>query len=486
MFILSFAKIKAQDVMVTVVPVQRVLPPQALLYLDNPAKYFNISITNTSSEIQNVYLSLTIDCFFPERMNILSTPSSIQPQYPITISPNRTVQLTMVDLKHQFSHLTSKNVSVSSRILSGYGGGSYGMLPEGSYQITVTAYKWHNPKYANPIAVSNPQGGTSVFDVCYLAKAPKLLAPMIMPLVQSEYAEVDPLNAMFNWSESLVLSAHRNVSYSYTLKVVEVLPGQPLDYAMDNNPSVYHIRNLKAPVCVIPVNYINNRFSTAKLYAAQVTAVPKTSGALDYIMVENKGKSDIRPFKIVPAYHKTVEPKDTLRDEALMEFTDGIFEEDTTTFSEYDIMIEESFISCLDNENRTKECDSIAKHRLKEIQTSVATMRHMTYAAAKKAGLTDIAKKSYDDIVKLLSKAEEASDNAALAYKSAYLNLQKLNNNIRVWKENMEGTQSKTIYNNCVEAVSKAKIAARNAQVYYSSVQKTEYQAHKQLKYLRK
>lgn len=487
MMAFSILRMFAQDVMVNVVPVQQVLPPQALMYIDNPGRYFNVSLTNTSSETQNVYITMNIDCVFPETMSALSTPSNIQPQTPITISPNRTVQLTLVDLKHQFNHLSSKNVSVSGHIMSGYKGGSYGLLPEGNYQITVTAYKWNNPKYASPIAVSSPVGGTAQFTVSYLAKAPQMISPMITTATQGEYAEVDPLNALFSWTESLSLSSNTYVRYSYSLKIVEVLPGQPLDYAIENNPSVYQIRSLLSPMCVIPLNYSVNRFSPSKLYAAQVTAEARTSGKLDYILVENKGKSDIKPFRIVPIHQKTIQPKDTLRDDALMVITDGIYEEeDSSSLSEYDVKIGECLYTALEMEYSTHICDSTAKHRLKELQTSVATMRNMTYAAAKKAGITDDAKNAYKDIQKLMADAEEASDNAALSYKSAYLTLQKLNSNRRKWKESLEGSEAKTLYDECVEAVGKAKIAARNAQVYFSSVQKTEYLAKKEMKYLKK
>ena len=45
----------AQDVIVTVSPAQDVLPPQVLLYLNDPGKYFNITLTNTSASVQQVY-----------------------------------------------------------------------------------------------------------------------------------------------------------------------------------------------------------------------------------------------------------------------------------------------------------------------------------------------------------------------------------------------------------------------------------------------
>ena len=486
MMVLSFLRMSAQDVMVSVVPVQQVLPPQALMYVDNPGKYFNISITNTTSQIQNIYIAITIDSYFPDRMNVLSTPSTLQPQHPITIAPHRTMHITMADLKRQFAHLSSRDVHVSSRLMSGYGGGSYGLLPEGRYQITITAYKWNNPKYAIPVMLSNPVNSSATFSVSYLAKAPQMITPVVTHVTEGGYAEVDPLNAMFSWSESLLLSNYSNVRYAYSLRVVEVLPGQPLDYAMDNNPSVYHIRNLASPVCIIPPNYVANRMSPSKLYAAQVTAEPRTTGMLDYVLVENKGKSDIKPFRVVPIHHRTIEPKDTLHDDELMAFTDGVYEDsvEACTTAEYIQNIMASLDSTLMRETQAYECDSLARLCLNNLQTNVATMRNMSHIVAKKAGLTDEAKSAYGQIKELMTEAEEASDIAAIQYKAAYLTLQKLERHSS--KHSKTDKCDKQMYDECVEAVAKAKIAARNAQVYFSSIQKTEYLASKQMKYLTK
>ena len=482
---LCILKMLAQDVMVTVVPIQQVLPPQALMYIDNPGKYFNISITNTTSEIQNVYLTINIDCNYPERMSVLATPADIQPKMPITIAPLRTLHITMADLKHQFGHLSSKNIKVSSRLMSGYSGGSFGLLPEGMYQMTVAAYKWHNPKYASPVMVSNPVSSTATFSVSYLAKAPQLIAPVINSATQSHHAEVDPLNAMFSWTESIILSNPVNVRYTYSLKVVEVLPGQPIDHAMDNNPAVYHICNLISPVCVIPSDYVLKRMSPTKLYAAQVTAESRTMGTLDYVLVENRGKSDIRPFRIVPTHLRSVEPSDTLQDKELLAFTDGIYEEDdddTLSIDDHIQKIMDCTETALMMEVRTKECDSISRLCLRDIRNNIAQIRNMSHAAAKKAGITDSTKNGQANIKRYLRDAEEASDIAAIQYKAAYLTLQRLERLPSKDREPLNGTSYDILHTECVEAVSKAKTAARNAQVHYSSIQKTEYLADKLMK----
>ena len=54
--LLGTLSILAQDVTVTVTPVQQVMPPHVLLYISDPGKYFTVSLMNTSNEVKNVHL----------------------------------------------------------------------------------------------------------------------------------------------------------------------------------------------------------------------------------------------------------------------------------------------------------------------------------------------------------------------------------------------------------------------------------------------
>ncbi len=64
----------AQEVMVTVTPVQQVLPPQVFLYVFNTGAYFNITLTNLTDEVQDVYLGFQIDQTMPDNCLSVSTP----------------------------------------------------------------------------------------------------------------------------------------------------------------------------------------------------------------------------------------------------------------------------------------------------------------------------------------------------------------------------------------------------------------------------
>jgi len=88
----------AQDVIVTVTPVQQVLPPQLLLYISDPGKYFNVSITNTSAQQQDVYLALQLQQVLPSSGLSISTPARRQPSRPFSVAANSTHRGTLRQL----------------------------------------------------------------------------------------------------------------------------------------------------------------------------------------------------------------------------------------------------------------------------------------------------------------------------------------------------------------------------------------------------
>ena len=69
----------AQEVMVTVTPVQQVLPPQVFLYVFNTGAYFNITLTNLTDEVQDVYLDFYVGQTRPHNALSIPAPPSLQP-----------------------------------------------------------------------------------------------------------------------------------------------------------------------------------------------------------------------------------------------------------------------------------------------------------------------------------------------------------------------------------------------------------------------
>lgn len=288
----------AQDVIVTVSPAQDVLPPQVLLYLNDPGKYFNITLTNTSASVQQVYLGLQLEQTSPASGLAISTPPKRQPQKPFVIQPGASYQLTTLEMKKLFDHIPASEISCPPNLFTDYNNGSFGLLPEGVYQVHVTAYRWRETTIVTPEVVSNPTGGVGLFRICYKAQSPDFITPTLLGTADPSVAEVNPLNAQFTWTTPVIACGSGFSSYTYDLRIVELLNGQQPDYAINHNPIIYQSKGLLAPTCIIPPNVIKSKFYANQKYVAQITAQPKSGNPLDYVQIANDGKSSLRIFRI--------------------------------------------------------------------------------------------------------------------------------------------------------------------------------------------
>ena len=163
--------VAAQNVTVTVTPVQQILPPQAMLYMSNPDRYFTITLINNTQAVQNVYLGLSMEQTMPTSGLSLSTPPNRQPQKAIVLPPNQPVTLDVVAMKNLFNHIPKNEIRTSPGLISDYENGAFGLLPEGQYKAQITAYKW-DPLLQNPVILSSPTGGICNFTICYKGQAP--------------------------------------------------------------------------------------------------------------------------------------------------------------------------------------------------------------------------------------------------------------------------------------------------------------------------
>ncbi|GEM_PF-1242374 len=304
----SFAPLRAQNVMVTVSPVQPILPPQVLLYIADPGKYFTIQLSNNTGIEQNVYLQLDIEHVSPSDGLRVTTPNDIQPLKPIVVPAHGVKQLTTVEMNALFDHIPEDRISCPAGLFDDYRRGAFGLLPEGLYRAHIVAYSWANPQYSTPVVASNPEMGQTTFTVCYKAQAPIFL-PMAADIdnVGDQAFKVGEV-MQFNWTIPTIACGATS-TYNYDFRVVEVLPGQQLDDAMDHNPTVYQVKKLVAPTCILPQSVISAYFKTGKTYLAQVVANPTSTSTFKYVMMENEGKSGYRRFHIVS--NKVVpEPED--------------------------------------------------------------------------------------------------------------------------------------------------------------------------------
>lgn len=315
--------VSASEIIVTVSPKQQIMPPQVMMYLDDPGRFFTVTLTNTTNDVQNVYLGLNMKQVTPANSDLyLSTPANRQPAQPFSVKANSSYQLSTVEMKKLFDHIPSSEIQCPQGLFENYTNGTFGLLPEGLYQAKIIAYKWNLPQYATPVVASNPLGGNCTFTVCYKAQAPQFLMPMAMG-TGTDVAEVDPFAAQFTWTMPTITCSPGVANYTYDFKVVELYEGQQPDVAMDRNPVVYQLSGLLSNMCMLQFDVIQNRFLVNKTYIAQVTAKQRNATALDYVMLENNGKSNYRIFKF-----KNVTQKEDPKTDDEPEEEDGQKDED--------------------------------------------------------------------------------------------------------------------------------------------------------------
>ena len=288
----------AQDITVTVTPTQPILPPQVMLYITEPANYFNISLTNTGKDDANVYLVMQVEQVTPSSGLSLSTPARRQPKLPIVVPAGSTHILAPAEVRSLFNHIPLNEIQAPDNLFDNYANGSFGLLPEGQYQLHFTAYQW-NLALADPVVASSPSGGIANFTVCYNAQAPEFLTPMAATSGLLAVADLNPMTPQFTWKAPVVACNPTLLQYTYSIRIVELLPGQMPDASMDNNPVVYQVNNLSTPMCIIPASVIK-QMKEGTTYAAQVTATSANVNRtmLNYVSIANNGKSTYKLFRL--------------------------------------------------------------------------------------------------------------------------------------------------------------------------------------------
>lgn len=300
----------AQDVMVTVNPVQPTLPPQAMLYVANPGNYFNVSLINSSGETQNVYLVMDLEQINPNSGLYVKIPAQYQPDKPITVPSGGTHILSMVEMKNLFNHVPNDRIATTPGLFSDYEGGAFGLLPEGQYRMRLVAYRWE-PGRDTPVMVSSPSSGQCIFTIYYKAQAPEFLMPMpgIGSSSDASVCTMDKQNALFTWKEPIVTCNPGAARFTYKFKVVQLVSGQMPDEAIEYNPAVYEKSGLMSPMMILPQERIRSMIDDVT-YVARVTAEQSGLGStyLNYSMVENDGNSDLRLFRFEPDATTVVTP----------------------------------------------------------------------------------------------------------------------------------------------------------------------------------
>lgn len=304
--LLCSMNIMAQEVTVTVTPKSNILPPQLLLYAADPSKFFTITLTNLSAEEQMVYLAFTLEQTSPASSDLsVAIPADYLPEYPFMLGPSGSISssytLSTKEMKNLFNHIPSSAVKIPQQIFDGYENGSFGLLPEGDYMACFTAYKWNRPKYPTPVVVSNPASGKCNFTVCYSAKAPEFITPIVSANAEEmDVAELNALSPTFTWTEPIVSCNPKLQEYNYSIRIVKILDeiNQTPDEAMQRNPAVVHRNNLSKPTFMLTPDIINKEFKTDGKYVAQVTAYHSNGYEMNYVQINNEGKSPLLTFRL--------------------------------------------------------------------------------------------------------------------------------------------------------------------------------------------
>lgn len=282
-------------------------PPQAGIYFDNPGRFFNVVVTNTSSQNVSFWIGLRLEMSFPDRIS-LETPVNMPPYQPVTIGPHQTLVLDQIMYRQLLGHLVLSNIVTRGFRLDQFEKGEGNLMPEGTYNACITAYEF-NPAAGVPILASRPGGGCTSFTICYTASAPEFLTPVacvgigtisptrgvdrFMPGMTGDVVQpVNPL--LISWRPPAFNCAGPPAQFSYSLKMVEVMPGQNIQSAIDYNPEVLRLDRMVASTAQIDTNLFAGMLRPGQRYAMQVTASP--SMRTTNIIMANQGKSPVCSF----------------------------------------------------------------------------------------------------------------------------------------------------------------------------------------------
>ncbi len=304
----------AQEVTVLVTPVQRVLPPQAGMYVENPGRFFTIRLINNTDQTQLIHMGVQLEQHFPEQALWVSSnqASNHIPRQPITLQPNQHKTLNSVEARHLFDHFDANDFYIREGDNFNLSSGDYGLMPEGEYEVFLTAYKW-DPELTSPQVLSDPTGGNARFNICYAAQPPTFLQP-IQSLAFDELSALSVVKVnknlpFFQWTQPTLQCNPALTSYDYSVRIVELQSMTP-DEAMESNTQTFYEKTTTVNTLSLPTAYVNQMIgyndSIGKVYAMQVTARNRfvDQNTLNFTLLENDGKSPILLFQFYDPNYK--------------------------------------------------------------------------------------------------------------------------------------------------------------------------------------
>lgn len=138
-----------------------------------------------------------------------------------------------------------------------------------------------------------PNVSSKVDNVRVSVQAPRWVAPSIIGDYEKErVVMLDTHNPLLIWMPPVYSGIMVDVTFTYDLKIVMVMPGQAPDQAIDHNPIAFQIKQLTTPQCLLPMTVVN-AISADYTYVAQVTTHVYSANTIE---LENKGKSELLLF----------------------------------------------------------------------------------------------------------------------------------------------------------------------------------------------
>ncbi|MCC8037241.1 MAG: hypothetical protein LIP02_03775 [Bacteroidales bacterium] len=305
----------AQSVNINITPRYNPMPPNLALYYEKMGEMFSVVVSNPEDSPLRLYFGLTLEQLTGEDGNLLYIQLPAQHRRPpmetciLSMSPSTTVNLNQMRLNDLFSWYAVSEFSGVDALLADANvlTGELGMLPEGTYKLTLIARNYDMSGDNN--VVSDPSQATCTFTVCYRAEAPRIttLNPLVDPTVieqqknyphyRSDVPEDTPVidfTKPTNWGwTSSTLSCNATAQIQYALEFYKYQEPFTLDQ-LEANPFLksYTTPYQFANSLMIDAQLSNVNFDPGYYYAVRVHAKPDIDrDVLDprYFMIQNNG-----------------------------------------------------------------------------------------------------------------------------------------------------------------------------------------------------
>ena len=302
----------AQEVYVDVRPKQNPLPAQAALYVENPGRFFNVTLTNISEEPVPVRLEVRLEGPIESQLDIwpnggdyLAIVANRPIDYYQYLGAGQPRTITDSELNLMFNRYVNNERYAGGRLAQLFddvAGGHVGLLPEGHYGMKIIV----KTNYID----QNDQGriigeGECYFDISYKASAPSFIEPNSSQGSGYIKADFPYQTGRFAWTPPTFsnnrLGAARNILYDF--RIMRVANGMSPYEAATSGAVAYEQKGLMTTFCNVPYSVISTlRRSGTTQYVAQVTARPIVTDASSnqFVMIENEGKSEIMDLYLPP------------------------------------------------------------------------------------------------------------------------------------------------------------------------------------------